>query len=114
MSHKVYVILHWLLSAAGTLALSYGFSLGPLVSFLISVNLVTFLFYGFDKAQAKGGRLRVSERALLSFAFIGGSVGGFFGMILFRHKIRKQGFQLAFWIIVALQISGICIWLVMR
>jgi len=62
------------------------FGVDPLLSCLVSINLVAFIMYGADKSQAKRGGWRVSERELLVLALIGGSLGALLGMQVFRHK----------------------------
>ena len=57
------------------------------------VNLITFLLFGVDKLRAGAGSSRVSEGALLTWAFFGGSIGVYAGRALFRHKTRKQPFS---------------------
>ncbi len=101
-----------LLSIGVALPLYIWLSWSLLISWLISINLVTFLSYGFDKMRAKGGGLRVPENVLHGLVIIGGGVGGLGGMVLFHHKTRKGKFQLVFWPIVALQIAVACVWLI--
>jgi uncharacterized membrane protein YsdA (DUF1294 family) len=60
---------------------------------LALVNLITFLLFGLDKLRAGAGSGRVSEGALLTWAFFGGSIGAYAGRALFRHKTRKQPFS---------------------
>ena len=57
------------------------------------VNLWTFMLFGFDKIRAAQGSWRVSEGALLAWAFLGGTIGAYAGRALFRHKTRKQPFS---------------------
>jgi uncharacterized membrane protein YsdA (DUF1294 family) len=57
------------------------------------INLITFLLFGFDKMRAGAGSGRVSEGTLLTWAFLGGSIGAYAGRALFRHKTRKQPFS---------------------
>lgn len=57
------------------------------------VNLITFLLFGVDKFRARVGAGRVSEGALLTWAFLGGTIGAYAGRALFRHKTRKQPFS---------------------
>jgi len=102
-----------LLSLGGAIPLYIWLSWIPIVSWMASISLVTFLFYGFDKRRAKNGGSRVPEKVLHGLALVGGSVGGLGGMILFHHKTRKSSFQRVFRIIVVLQIAGvICTWFV--
>ncbi len=61
---------------------------------LLTVNLVTFILYGFDKAQAKRNGLRVPEIVLHGLALAGGFLGGWGGRAAFRHKTQKGIFTL--------------------
>ena len=63
-----------------------------LVIWLIFVNLAAFILYGADKSFAKKGARRISEKSLLFLAWIGGSIGAFLAMQIFRHKTRKPKF----------------------
>lgn len=74
-----------------------------LISWLTAINLVTFLVYAYDKAQASRNGWRVSERELLILALIGGSVGALSGMFIFRHKTAKKSFQVRLVLILLFQ-----------
>lgn len=63
-----------------------------LVIYLIVINIVTFIVYGIDKAAAKAHKRRVRISTLLILAAIGGSLGAFLGMLIFRHKTKKWYF----------------------
>lgn len=65
-----------------------------LSSTILIINLIAFVFYGFDKVMAKAHRRRVPERVLLMIGIFGGAFGALIGMILFRHKIRQGRFWL--------------------
>jgi uncharacterized membrane protein YsdA (DUF1294 family) len=58
---------------------------------------VTFLFYGYDKMQARNMEWRVKEMTLHALALVGGWPGALVGMHFFQHKTRKTRFQLVFW-----------------
>jgi len=60
---------------------------------LAAASGTTFLLYGWDKLQAISGGLRVPKIVLHGLALAGGVLGGWAGMLVFRHK-RRQG---AFW-----------------
>lgn len=64
----------------------------PLWIWLASINLVTFLIYGFDKSEAKSGGSRVPEIVLHGLALAGGFFGGWLGRYFFRHKTLKPVF----------------------
>lgn len=58
------------------------------------INLLSCLFYGWDKRLAKLGKQRISEKNLFLFSMLGGPVGSLFGMKLFHHKTKKWYFWL--------------------
>jgi len=70
---------------------------------LVGVNPTAFVFYGFDKARARGGAGRVPEKVLHGLALAGGSFGAYLGMHAFRHKTVKGPFRAFFWLIVLVQ-----------
>lgn len=69
-------------------------------------NVVTFLVYGWDKLSAGRRVRRVSERALLTLAALGGAPGAWIACRTFRHKTRKSSFR---WRLVALTPVGLAI-----
>lgn len=64
-----------------------------LASWIIALSVATFAAYGWDKAQAKRERQRIPEKRLHGLALAGGFVGGWLGMVVFRHKTRKPIFK---------------------
>jgi uncharacterized membrane protein YsdA (DUF1294 family) len=56
---------------------------------LAAASVITFILYGYDKAQAKRNGRRVPEKYLHWLAFLGGFPGGWLGRSVFRHKTRK-------------------------
>ncbi|NOQ31057.1 MAG: DUF1294 domain-containing protein [Helicobacteraceae bacterium] len=75
--------------------------------YLLLINIFTFLLFGIDKFKAfrKKKVRRISEFALLSFSFFGGSVGSLLAIFYFRHKISKRSFLLKFISIVIAQFA---------
>jgi uncharacterized membrane protein YsdA (DUF1294 family) len=76
-----------------------------LAAWLLSINLATFGYYGYDKARASSRRSRIPELVLHGLVVAGGTVGGYLGMQLFRHKTVKPTFRVLFWLIVVLQVG---------
>lgn len=62
--------------------------------YLICINIFTFIFYGIDKFLAVFGYYRISEKLLFGFSVLGGALGAFLAMLLFRHKTSKIGFYI--------------------
>lgn len=81
-----------------------------LISWLLSVNVVTFSLYGWDKRLAGGNALRIPERVLHILALAGGSPAALAGQRFFRHKTAKRSFQTMFWIILIAQAALLVIW----
>lgn len=73
-----------------------------LLMWLGALSAFTLLLFGWDKLMAKLGRRRIPETPLLLACLAGGAVGGFVGMHLFRHKIRKPKFYLTIPLMVIL------------
>jgi len=75
-----------------------------IIAYIVSVNLTTFLFYGYDKMIAGGSFLRVPELVLQGLSLSGGSPAGLIAQKFFRHKTVKGSFQLVYWAIVVVQV----------
>ena len=52
------------------------------------------IMYGADKFLAIRGLRRISEKTLISLAFLMGGVGASLGMTLFRHKTKHKKFKI--------------------
>ena len=74
-----------------------------------AVSLLAILLFGWDKGMAKANRRRVPEAALWASAILGGGVGAFLGMRLFRHKTRKGLFPIGLPLLAVLQL-GLLVW----
>ncbi|QZK89031.1 DUF1294 domain-containing protein [Flavobacterium sp. CHNK8] len=73
--------------------------------FFFVINLIAFVSIGYDKFLAKNHKRRISERTLLSFVFLSGTIGSGIAMILFRHKTAKTSYLWKFWLLATLQIA---------
>ena len=74
------------------------------VTYLIVINLITFLAMFLDKKKAEKGKWRISESTLFMLVAGGGGFGGILGMIVFRHKTKKMRFVIGFPAILILEI----------
>ena len=75
-----------------------------LVIYLLAVNFFAFILYGIDKKRARNREWRISERALIGIAVIGGSVGAILGMHVFHHKTRHWYFRYGLPVILIIQV----------
>ena len=66
-----------------------------LLFYLLLINLLGIVLYDVDKAKSKRkGNRRIPERTLLWVARLGGGVGCWLGMMLFRHKTKHTRFMI--------------------
>ncbi|MDD3339748.1 MAG: DUF1294 domain-containing protein [Lachnospiraceae bacterium] len=75
--------------------------------YLIVVNLAAFSMYGIDKQKAIRHQWRISEAALIGVAVLGGGIGAFLGMRIFRHKTKHVKFVLGVPVCILLWAAGI-------
>lgn len=75
-----------------------------LLIYLIAINVITFVVYGIDKLKARQHWWRVPEATLLLLAVIGGSLGAWAGMYVFRHKTQHKKFKYGVPAIILLQL----------
>ena len=73
--------------------------------YVIFINIAAFVVYSIDKARAKAGASRISERELFTFSLLGGFLGATLSMALFHHKISKNSFLLKHILILVIWIS---------
>jgi uncharacterized membrane protein YsdA (DUF1294 family) len=79
-------------------------------AWLIAINIVTFVAFGYDKAVAPQGATRVPEAILLVLTLLGGCIGAMIARPLFRHKTQKMSFRLIFWPCVILSIALVAVY----
>jgi len=64
------------------------------------INLLSGLFFAFDKQAAIKGRRRIPERTLHLFEIIGGVFANLFLMYTLYHKNRKFSYWIWTWLIM--------------
>ena len=72
------------------------------VSYLIIINLIAFVLYGIDKKRAIRNEHRIRESVLLWIARLGGAIGSWLGIKIFRHKTKHTKFRIVvpLWIVI--------------
>lgn len=79
-----------------------------LLAYLIIVNIAGILVMAIDKRKAIKKEWRIPEKMLFFTSIIGGSLGTWAGMYMFRHKTKHWyfclGMPLIFFIHVALAV----------
>ena len=66
--------------------------------YLLAINAVTFIVYGIDKYEAK-------KATLLMLAVLGGSIGAWIAMRVWRHKTMHKKFKYGIPVILLIQIA---------
>lgn len=77
---------------------------GSLAIYFLGINVIAFLVYGLDKYKAIRHEYRISEKNLFLLALVGGSLGAFLAMHIFRHKTRKPYFAIGIPVILIIQL----------
>ena len=72
--------------------------------YLIIINSTTFIVFALDKICAIKKKWRYKEISLLGMCFVGGAIGGFLAMHLFRHKTKKKLFVIGVPLIIIIHL----------
>ena len=72
------------------------------LSYLLIINIIAFILYGIDKKRAIRNEFRIRESVLLWIARLGGAIGSWLGIKLFRHKTKHTKFRIVvpLWIVI--------------
>ncbi len=81
-----------------------------IILYYIIINAVAFVMYGADKFFAKKDMWRISEKALILVAALGGAFGAFAGMEIFRHKTKHAKFTVLVPVLMAAHL-GVLVYL---
>jgi uncharacterized membrane protein YsdA (DUF1294 family) len=76
-------------------------------TWIVVVNVWTFLRFGDDKRRAVRGLRRIPEASLLQLALLGGTIGAYAGRRHFRHKTRKEPFVTFLHVIAFVQVGAL-------
>lgn len=70
-------------------------------------SFISFRAYQRDKSAARQNRWRTGEGKLILLGVLGGWPGAVVAQQFFHHKTKKRSFQIAFWLTVLLNCSGL-------
>lgn len=71
--------------------------------YLVVMNLIGIYVMWLDKRKAIKGAWRIPEKMLFLVSLLGGSIGTWAGMYLFRHKTKHWYFVIGMPLILILQ-----------
>lgn len=63
-----------------------------ILMYYLIVNIILFFLIFIDKKKAIKHKWRIKEKTLFTLFLLGGFIGGFLSMKLFRHKTKKPKF----------------------
>ncbi|MBL4932516.1 DUF1294 domain-containing protein [Clostridium paridis] len=75
------------------------------IGYLIAINILGFFIVFKDKSAARKHKWRTKEKTLFLLALLGGSIGVFLGMQVFRHKTKHLKFVIGVPIIILFQLT---------
>jgi uncharacterized membrane protein YsdA (DUF1294 family) len=81
-----------------------------LLLYLVLINALAFVLMLADKQKAKRNLWRIPEATLMATAAIGGSLGAFLAMRLFRHKTRHLRFSVGLPLLMLLHGALLFLW----
>lgn len=76
----------------------------------LGMSAITFVVYALDKHAAQTGRWRTPESTLHLLELAGGWPGAWVAQQLLRHKSRKPGYRVVFWLTVLLHGAALAAW----
>ena len=76
-----------------------------LMFYLLIINIFTFILFAIDKNKAIHNHRRIAITTLFFFSFIGGSIGAYLAMYIFRHKTTKNYFKHGLPLVFLMQIA---------
>lgn len=76
-----------------------------MIFLIIFINVLTFCVYAIDKRHAKTNNYRIPEQTLLLLAALGGALGAYLSMNIFRHKTQHKKFTYAVPVMLILQVA---------
>ncbi|MHA6252066.1 DUF1294 domain-containing protein [Oceanobacillus sp. CAU 1775] len=76
-----------------------------LFAYIAVVNIITFYLMRIDKQKAIKNQFRIPERTFFLLSILGGAIGTYIGMKLFRHKTKHARFTVGIPILIVLNIG---------
>lgn len=77
------------------------------LTYILFINLVTFVQFGIDKRKAIKNKRRIKEKTLFLTALPFGGIGAYLGMQVFNHKKNYWNFSVGLTIIGVIQTVAI-------
>jgi uncharacterized membrane protein YsdA (DUF1294 family) len=85
-----------------------------IILLLLLLNSTGLAIVALDKYKARKRLWRIPEKTIFLAAIAGGSLGVWFGMLIFRHKTRHKKFTIGIPLIIFLQLAAAYYFLFLR
>lgn len=71
-----------------------------IIVYIIVVNIFTIILMRIDKQKAVKSQFRIPERTFFLLSILGGAVGTYIGMKVYRHKTKHGKFTIGIPILI--------------
>ena len=75
-----------------------------LIAYLLIMNIAGVFIMAIDKSKARHHAWRIPEKSLFGVSLLGGSLGTWAGMYIFRHKTKHWYFVIGMPVIFVLHV----------
>ncbi|MBE5889121.1 MAG: DUF1294 domain-containing protein [Lachnospiraceae bacterium] len=82
-----------------------------LIICLVIINILGFFAMGIDKERAQKKCWRIPEKTLFAIALLGGGLGVWLGMYMFRHKTKHDYFVKVISVVMIIQMAFLFVFL---
>ena len=83
-----------------------------IIAYFVLMNMAGLFVMLSDKKRAEKHRWRIPEKTLFLVSILGGSIGTWVGMYLFRHKTKHWYFVIGMPAILIIQVAVIALLLI--
>ncbi len=80
-----------------------------ILGYIAIISAMAMAMMKIDKRQAQYHGQRIPEKNLWAVAIVGGGIGAYLGMMLFRHKTKHTNFRIGFLVLAMLDVA-ILVW----
>ncbi|NLT12532.1 MAG: DUF1294 domain-containing protein [Clostridiaceae bacterium] len=74
------------------------------ILYYVLICVISFSLFRYDKYAAVSRHLRISENVLFCISLMGGALGSYLAMYIFRHKTRHLSFRVGIPILIILHL----------
>ncbi|WP_083553667.1 DUF1294 domain-containing protein [Planococcus versutus] len=76
-----------------------------ILGYIAILSAMAMAMMKIDKRQAQHHGQRIPEKNLWIIAIVGGGIGAYLGMMLFRHKTKHTNFRIGFLVLAMLDVA---------